>query len=117
MMCASVRVTEGQEGLSSREQLVRYLQRTPSRRGLLSGLGLIDCRLLFSVSQPTQLKLSASTDVSAVSTLTPVNDLPVTLCAVCTVQNVNGDDYENQRPLLFLPKILLSPGLMGRGVG
>jgi len=25
MMCASVRVTEGQEGLSSREQLVRYL--------------------------------------------------------------------------------------------
>jgi len=56
-----------------------------------------------------------ATSVSVASTLTPVNVLPVTLCAVCTVQNVNGDDYENQWLLLFSPKIVLSPGLMGRG--
>ena len=56
-----------------------------------------------------------ATSVSAAGTLTPVNVFPVTLCAVCTVQNVNGDDYENQWLLLFSPKILLSPGLRGRG--
>jgi len=42
MMCASVSVTEGGGGVSRHEQLVRHLQRAPSRRGLLSGLGPID---------------------------------------------------------------------------
>jgi len=44
--------------VSRHEQLVRYLQRAPSRRGLLPGLGPIDWRLLFNISQQIQPSLS-----------------------------------------------------------
>jgi len=62
--------------VSRHEQLVRHLQRAPSRRGLLSGLDPVDWRLLFSVSQRTQPSLTTSADVSSTDTLTLLMKVP-----------------------------------------
>ena len=67
------RVRKGRVAVSS---FVRYLQRAPSRRGLLSGLGPTDWCLLFNVSHWFQPHLSASADVSTAGTLTLLIKMP-----------------------------------------
>ena len=91
MMYESVCVTVGQGGLSRREQLVRYLQRAPSRRGLLSGpTRLTDVCYLTLVSGHNHI-ISFS-HVSATDTLTLLIKVPATVTF-----------YRGHRRTLLLP--------------